>query len=52
MMDMLQLFAYGPPGGINAQPALFWVSVWTLILGGVLYASLYFPQWVPMDDEH
>lgn len=52
MTDMLTLLAdFGPPGGINSKVAVQWIVIWTVVLGGMLYASLYYPAWVPMDDE-
>ena len=53
MIDVLtQILAYGPPGGIDAAAAVKWTVIWTVILGGSLYVSLYYPQWLPMDDEN
>lgn len=52
MIELLStILAYGPPGGIDSGVAVKWVIIWTLILGGSLYASLFFPQWVTDDDE-
>jgi hypothetical protein len=52
MLDIFaNLFAYGPPGGIDAGVAVKWVVIWTVILGGALYSSLYFPQWPKLDDD-
>jgi len=52
MLEVLNtLFAYGPPGGIDAGEAVKWTVIWTVILGGSLYISLYYPQWVPTDDD-
>ncbi|MFA5506372.1 MAG: hypothetical protein WC423_13135 [Vulcanimicrobiota bacterium] len=46
------LFAYGPPGGIEGGLAVKWVVIWTVILGGSLYLSLFYPQWLKLDDDH
>lgn len=51
MLDLMNIFAYGPPGGIDTSPALFWVSLWTAILGTILYLSLYYPQWPEVEEE-
>lgn len=53
MYDLMTIFAYGPPGGIDAGPALFWVSVWTAVMGTMLYVSLFAAPWPQVDeDEH
>lgn len=36
---------YGPVGGIDPNVALLWVMIWTFVLGGVLYGSLFFKSW-------
>lgn len=52
MLDLMTtLFSYGPPGGIDASVAMKWAVIWTVVLGGALYISLFYPQWVPTDDE-
>ena len=52
MMDLLNtIFAYGPIGGIDAAVAVRWTVIWTVVLGLPLYVSLYYPQWLKMDDE-
>ena len=53
MLDIFaNLFAYGPPGGITPGVAVKWTVIWTVLLGGSLYVSLFYPQWLRMDDEH
>lgn len=53
MLDIFtNLFAAGPPGGIDAGVAVKWTVIWTVVLGGALYLSLFYPQWLKMDDEH
>lgn len=52
MIDALTtIFAYGPPGGIDAGVAVKWVVIWTVLLGGSLYLSLFYPQWLKLDEE-
>lgn len=52
MMDLLStLLAYGPIGGIDPGVAVKWTVIWTVVLGGPLYISLYYPQWFPTDEE-
>lgn len=51
MLETLAPLAFGPIGGIDASVAVFWVVVWTIVLGGLLYGSvIFFPQWVDMSD--
>lgn len=53
MLDIFaNLFAYGPPGGITPGIAVYWTVVWTVVLGGALYVSLFYPAWLKMDDDH
>jgi len=53
MLDIFaNLFAYGPPGGIDPGIAVRWTVIWTVVLGGSLYVSLFYPQWLRMDDDH
>lgn len=43
---------YGPIGGIDASVAVYWVCIWTAILGGALYGSLMFNrEWVELDTD-
>ena len=52
MLDIFaSILAYGPPGGIDASVAVKWTVIWTVLLGGALYISLYYPQWLPMDED-
>lgn len=52
MIDLMSaILAYGPPGGIDSAVAVKWVVIWTILLGGPLYISLYYPQWFPIDNE-
>lgn len=45
------LAAFGPIGGIDPSVAVFWIVLWTVVLGGILYASMvFYPQWVDMGD--
>lgn len=51
MLEMITPLAFGPIGGIDGSVAVFWATVWTIILGGMLYGSMvFFPQWVDMSD--
>lgn len=48
MVNMLtSLLAYGPLGGIDGSVAVKWTTIWTVVLGGLLYLSLYYPSWLP-----
>lgn len=52
MMELTTtLLSYGPIGGIDPAVAVKWVVIWTVLLGGALYASLYYPQWLNVDEE-
>lgn len=52
MMDLMTtLLSYGPVGGIDPAVAVKWVIIWTVILGGSLYLSLFYPQWLKLDDD-
>ncbi len=43
---------YGPVGGIDPNVAVFWVVVWTVVLGGALYGSLvFYKPWPELDDQ-
>lgn len=51
MLETILPLAYGPVGGIDPSVAVFWVVVWTVILGGSLYASLFVPAWLEPDYD-
>lgn len=52
MMELMTtLLAYGPIGGIDAAVAVKWTVIWTALLGGSLYISLYYPQWLKLDED-
>ena len=49
MLETIAPLAYGPIG--DASVAVFWVVLWTVILGSSLYAAVIFlPPWVDMSD--
>ncbi len=50
MISLMDMFAYGPVGGIDAGVAVKWVVIWSVILGGMLYASLYLKPWPDLED--
>lgn len=51
MMDLSTILAFGPIGGIDPAVAVKWVVIWTVLLGGPLYLSLYYPQWFKLENE-
>mgnify|MGYP006981221200 CR=1 FL=1 len=51
LSTMMELFAYGPIGGIDPGVAIKWVIIWTVVLGGMLYASLFAKPWPDLDDH-
>lgn len=51
MLETIAPLAFGPIGGIDPSVAVFWVVVWTIVLGGLLYGSvIFFPQWVDLGE--
>lgn len=46
------MIAFGPVGGIDAMVAVKWALIWTFVLGGMLYASLWCKPWPDTPPSH